>query len=101
MKLIYEPGMQFHWISASKFHTNSISVTCVPTGWLVRYYGEDDHVVLRETLIPDKDHVTNPRAFWDDYHWGPPSDFSGDEGTTQAVVEAHWEAIRFKLTGEE
>lgn len=89
MKLIYEPGMQFHWLSSS----NSISVTCVPTGWLVRYYGENDHIVLREMLIPDEDHVTNPRAFWDDYHWGPPSE-DNSKTPAQAVVEAHWEGIR-------
>lgn len=68
----YKPGMTFYWLDGSNEAVDfSLSVMCIPTGWLLQLF-EDSRSPTYQTIIPDKDHLINPRSFWLDYEWGAP-----------------------------
>lgn len=66
--LVIIPGMKFHFSSypSDEDPDYYVDVAATPTGWLVNRYERQS--LINSTIVPDKDHLVNPCAFWDHPH---------------------------------
>jgi len=68
-----KPGMQFRIWSYSPGPKGgeglNLFIIAVPTGWMINRSLQDDELP-HIYFVPDKEHSTNPYAFWDHYSHG-------------------------------
>lgn len=83
-------GMQFRFHSFFDSDAQGevqFFLIAVPTGWLCQL-SKDEFTVPQLYFVPDKEHLVNPYALWDDYSFGTLKD---DHTTSPHQLEAYLE----------